>query len=738
MTKNVKLAIEGMHCASCATIITRSLTKTPGVESANVNYATHKAVVQAADATSDAELIAAVEKKGYKARVMTGDEDPELQEKRERAEIKALRGRFLVALAFSVPALIIGMLFMKDGLLFVGYELPYAPYLLFLLATPVQFYVGKIFYRGAWSALRGGGANMDSLIALGTSAAYFYSVYLVFIAGKDVQFFEISAVLITLVLFGKLLEARAKGKTSEAIKRLMHLAPKTAVVIRDNQEIEINVDDVKVGDIIVVKPGEKIPVDGDITIGSSSVDESMLTGESIPVEKGPGSQVIGGTINKNGSFRFRATKVGANTTLSQIVKLIEDAQGQKAPIQRFADIISSYFVPIVILLAVITFAIWYFLVGQTLAFALSTAIAVLVIACPCALGLATPTAIMVGTGKGAQNGILIKGGEALETAHKISAVVFDKTGTITKGTPEVTDIYPLHGLSEAQFLHIAASIEKHSEHPLAESIVKEAQSRHVAISPTAHFKAIPGHGVTAQMGTHAFYFGNAKLMARQHIDLSPVQDMLTKFENEGKTAMILSTERKVVGLIAVADTIKPTSIEAVSRLHKMGISVYMITGDNKRTAEAIARHAGIRPERVFSEVLPQDKAGHIKQLQVAGKVAMVGDGINDAPALAQADIGIAMGSGTDVAMETGTIVLMKNDLRDVPRALRLSRLTMAKIKQNMFWALVYNIIGIPIAAGALYYSFGWLLSPILAGGAMALSSVSVVSNSLLLKHKKLA
>lgn len=740
MTTNAKLAIEGMHCASCAAIITRGLIKTPGVQTANVNYATHKATVTYDESMSKEEdLIKAVEKRGYHARVITGNENPDDQRKREAEETARLKKLFLTSLTLTIPALIIGMIFMKDGLLFPLFkiEVPFGPYLLFLLSTPVQFVIGSQFYKSAWSALRVGSANMDTLIALGTSAAYMYSFFLVFVLGQDVQYFEISASLITFVMLGKLLESAAKSKTSTAIRKLMSLAPKTAIVIRKGKEIELPIDEVVIGDLILVKPGGKVPVDGTITTGSSSVDESMITGESIPVEKTAGSQVIGGTINKHGSFRFKATRVGANTTLSQIVKLIEDAQGQKAPIQRFADVISAYFVPLVIVLALITFTAWFFVGHQPFGFALSTAIAVLVIACPCALGLATPTAIMVGTGKGAQSGILIKGGEALENAHKVRFVIFDKTGTITNGKPVVTDIKPMPGITEQKLLHLAASVEKNSEHPLAEAIVNFAKQKRASIKSTTHFKAIPGHGVIAQLGKEKFLFGNIKLMKQHKINFSKMEKELNRLENEGKTVMLLSNTRKLLGLVAVADTIKESAPRAISLLKKMGITSYLITGDNKRTAAAIARQAGIEEEQVFSEVLPQDKADHVKRLQVQGKVAMVGDGVNDAPALAQADIGIAMGSGTDVAMETGSVVLMRNELEDVPRAFRLSRLTMGKIKQNMFWAMFYNVLGIPIAAGALYLSTGWLLSPILAGAAMALSSVSVVTNSLLLNYSRL-
>ncbi len=740
MATTVKLAIKGMHCASCASLVTKGLVKTPGVRKANVNLATHKALVTYDESVAtEQDLLAAVEKKGYKASVLT-DEDPAALRQREEREIDSAKNRFLASLYFALPTLVIGMGLMRDGLLFplIRLELPYAPIFLFILATPVQFVIGWPFYRGAWAALRNTSANMDTLVALGTTAAYLYSVVLVFVMGEMMQYFEVSVALITFVLLGKYWEARAKGRTSEAIGKLMTLAPKTARVVRNGHEVEIPVDDVVTGDTIIVKPGEKIPVDGEIAEGGSSVDESMITGESIPVEKSVGSAVIGGTLNKHGSFTFTATRVGMNTTLSHIVKLIEEAQGEKAPIQRFADVVAEYFVPAVVIIAILTFLLWFAVIGEPFSFALSTAIAVLVIACPCALGLATPTAIMVGTGKGAQHGILIKGGESLETAHKVKSVIFDKTGTITNGTPVLTEVIPFNDVTTVQLLHVAASVEKGSEHPLAEAIVTAAKERKIPTRHAHDFAAIPGHGVSALLEERQFFLGNQKLMAQQHVKVGAHElDEVVRLEDEGKTVMLVANSHKLLGLVAVADTIKERAPKAVKKLHQMGIAVYMITGDNKRTAAAIAHQAGIAPEHVFAEVLPHEKADHVKRLQKHGKVAMVGDGINDAPALAQADIGIAMGSGTDVAMETGSIVLMRNDLEDVPRAFRLSRLTMSKIRQNMFWAMVYNTLGIPIAAGVLYASTGWLLSPILAGGAMALSSVSVVTNSLLLKNAKL-
>jgi len=704
----------------------KSFEKTPGVTSANVNLTTEKATIEFSEPLNEEKIVSIVTGLGYSAEVLTGkdaDKEALLREK----EIKRLRLKLIIGVLFSLPALVISM-FLMDAV-------PYEKFIVWLLATPVQFYIGAQFYRGAWGALRNKTSDMDTLIAMGTSAAYFYSVYAVLFDPMGSQYFEAAAVLITMVILGKYLEAVAKGKTSEAIKRLMGLSPKTATVIRDKKEIKIPIDDVKVGDIVIVKPGEKIPVDGIIIDGLSSVDESMITGESMPVEKKKGDTVISSTINKHGSFKFKATKVGANTTLSRIIKLIEDAQGSKAPIQRFADVVSSYFVPAVILIAAISFIIWYFILGETFSFSLIIAVSILVIACPCALGLATPTAIMVGTGKGAQEGVLIKGGEALETAHNLKYVVFDKTGTITKGKPEVTDVVVLSKSSEKRVLEISASIEQSSEHPLAEAIVSHAKNKNAILVSTKSFKAIPGHGVFARISGKNYYLGNEKLMKDFSIDVSGHLGKIQDLEEQGKTVMILSEGKKILGLIAVADTIKETSPEAVKQLQGLGLKVYMITGDNQRTAKAIAEKAGIKD--FFAEVLPEDKAKYVKQLQAEGKVAMVGDGINDAPALAQADIGIAMGSGTDVAMETGNIVLMRDNLLDVPKAIKLSRFTMSKIRQNMFWALFYNSVGIPVAAGVLYSSTGWLLNPMVAGGAMAMSSVSVVTNSLLLKLKKL-
>ncbi|MCA9495334.1 MAG: copper-translocating P-type ATPase [Nanoarchaeota archaeon] len=729
MSKKIDLEISGMHCASCSAIIQRALSKTKGIIKSNVNVATNRGMVEFNEQEiSEKEVLETIEKKGYGVKIAQETIDYNKEAKKKEKEIQDIQISLLISLIFTLPVFVLSMFFMED-------PLPYQSIIIWLLATPVQFYIAYPMYKSAISALKGKSANMDSLIVLGTSAAYFYSVYLMLIGDMHL-YFETSSVLITIVIFGRYLEARAKGKTSEAIKKLMNLSAKTATVIRDNKELIIKVDDVLEGDIILVKPGEKVPVDGIIIEGRSSIDESMITGESIPIEKNANDKVIGSTINKHGSFKFKATKIGANTTLSQIIKLIQDAQQNKAPIQRFADIVSAYFVPAIIAISVLTFLTWYFIVQQEMAFAILTAVSVLVIACPCALGLATPTAIMVGTGKGAQKGILIKGGEALEVANKVNAVIFDKTGTITKGKPEVTDVVSYSNLNKNQILEILASIEKQSEHPLAEAIVKRAEELNLHFKNIKDFKAIPGHGVEAKIGHEKYYFGNAKLMKDLSFNISNYEDQVGRLEEDGKTVMYFSTEKEILGVVGVADTIKETSVQAVDMLKKQGIQVFMITGDNQRTANAIARKVGI--DNVLAQVLPEDKANHVKALQKKGKiVAMVGDGINDSPALAQADVGIAMGSGTDVAMESSSIVLMKNDLRDVSRAIKLSRMTMSKIKQNLFWALIYNTLGIPIAAGLLYPVTGWLLSPILAGAAMAMSSVSVVSNSLLLKFKRL-
>ncbi|MBT4836416.1 MAG: copper-translocating P-type ATPase, partial [Methylococcales bacterium] len=713
--KKITYDISGMHCASCSTIISRTVKKIKGVTYANVNIATNKATIDYdSDLVTPEMLVSAIEGKGYKAVVAKKETDYKEVARKKQLEIKHLTYDFWFSAIFAFPVFILGMFFMGMPMfpgLIAFPSIPYQELIMWLLATPVQFIVAWPMYKSAWAALKGKSANMDTLIVMGTSAAYFYSVYALF-SGNGHVYFEASAVLITIVIFGRLLEARAKGKTSEAIKQLIGLKPKIATVIRNGQEMKISVDEVQLNDTVVVKPGEKIPVDGVIIEGHSSIDEAMVTGESMPVEKNKGDNIIGATINKHGAFKFKATKIGANTTLSQIIKLIEDAQGSKAPIQRFADEVAAYFVPGVLIIATLTFTGWMIFKGD-FQFALINAVSVLVIACPCALGLATPTAIMVGTGKGAKHGILIKGGEALETAHALKYVVLDKTGTITKGKPEVTDIIPMSDITEIKLLEIAASIERNSEHPLAEAIVKRGEQEKISFKNVTNFKAIPGHGITSTINKKKYYFGNQKLMDDMKIEVTG-KERIEALENQGKTVMMLAENKKLIGAIGVADVIKPSSRAAIKMLHDLGIKVFMITGDNKRTANAIAKKVGV--DNFFAQVLPKDKAGHVIELQKHGKVAMVGDGINDAPALAQADIGIAMGSGTDVAMETGDIVLMRDDLMDVAKAIKLSKQTMSKIKQNMFWALAYNTAGIPIAAGLLYPFTGWLLSPVIAGG----------------------
>ena len=745
-SKRIRLSLTGMHCASCAGLIERSLKKVNGVKEANVNFAAEKAsVVFDENKSSIDDLVKTVEKAGYKANYNT-QEDPELERKKRHREIKTLFNKFLGSFILSSPMLFF-MLFdffsWIPGRVFLT---PFIGIISLILATPVQFIFGASFYKGMWSALRMKTFNMDSLIAIGTSTAYFYSLInfvmyvftknsLIGINGQKIPelYFETAAFLITFVILGKWLEKRAKGKTSDAIKKLMGLQAKTARIIKDGISQDIPIEQVVNGDIILVRPGEKVPVDGKIIKGASAVDESMLTGESLPVEKNIGDIVIGATINKTGSFEFMATRVGSETALAQIIQLIEEAQGSKAPIQAFADKISAYFVPVVISIAFLTFGIWYLVLGASLSFALMAFTAVIVIACPCALGLATPTALMVGTGKGAEQGILIKGGEPLEGACKVNAVVFDKTGTLTNGKPVVTDVLSFSETNEDDVIEISASLEKSSEHPLAEAIVNYSEEENYTMSEVEEFKAIPGHGVQGVVNGSVYFMGNRKLIEDiAQLEVGRINRKLERLEEQGKTAMILASKEKILGIVAVADTVKDTSREAIEALKKRKIDVWMITGDNARTAKAIATQVGIA--NILAEVLPENKAAEVKKLQGSGKkVAMVGDGINDAPALAQADIGIAMGSGTDVAMETGGIVIIRNDLRDVVTAFDLSKETMQKIKQNMFFALFYNIIGIPIAA-RVFMGIGLVLKPELAGLAMALSSVSVVTNSLLIKY----
>jgi len=714
--------ITGMHCASCALTIENNLGRLKGVKSANVNFATQKATVEYdGDDGGDQKIIQTVKEAGYEAsRAEAEDEAADHNQKIREQEIKKERNLFILSLVLSIPILTLSMI-LRD-------QSNASKVIQSLLAGIVQFYAGWRFYRGMYYAAKNKTANMDTLIAVGTSAAYFYSLATTYIMAGEV-FYETAALLITFVILGKWLEARVKGKAGEAIKKLLGLQAKTARIIKEGKEIDIPIKEVEIDDIVMVRPGEKIPVDGKLVEGYSSVDESMISGESIPVEKKPGDFVVGATINKTGSFKFKTTKIGKDTVLAQIIKVVEDAQASKAPIQKFADAISAYFVPTVVAIALITFIVWYFFVLSSFVAALLAFTAVLVIACPCALGLATPTAIIVGTGKGAENGILIKGGEALEIANKIQAVVFDKTGTLTKGEPEVTDLISYSG-SKQDLLKLAASLEKNSEHPLAESIVNQAKKDKLELIDPTGFEAVAGHGVKGKVFGKNIFAGNEKMMAKFNILIpGEIKENKDKLENEGKTVMIIAADKNILGLVAVADTLKENSKEAIQRLQKMKIKTIMMTGDNKRTAQAIAKQVGL--EQILAEVLPEDKANEIKKLQQQGlKVAMVGDGINDAPALAQAELGIAMGQGTDIAIETGGIILIKDDLRDVVKSINLSRQTLNKIKQNMFWALFYNSVGIPIAA------FG-LLRAEFAGLAMALSSVSVVANSLLLKRRKL-
>ena len=733
-------AVEGMSCASCVARIEKALLDSPGVLRAAVNLATARAHVDYLPSeTNRRDLAKVIESAGYRVAetgIGPGAEDTErlLREK----DYRDLRTKVVAGAALGI-------------VIFLGsmrHWFPWVPpflqnfFVLWALATPVQFVLGRQFYLGAWAALRHRTTDMNTLVAVGTSAAYFYSVAATIFpsffhkAGVMPEvYFDTSALIILLILFGKMLEARAKGRTSEAIKKLMSLRPKTARIIRDGGEFDIPVEDVTVGDIILVRPGEKLPVDGVVTEGKSAVDESMITGESLPVEKKPGDEVIGATINKAGSLRFRATKVGKDTALAQIIRLVQEAQGSKAPIQRLADVIASYFVPAVIGIAVVTFAVWYaFGPSPRLTLALLNFVAVMIIACPCALGLATPTAIMVGTGRGAEHGILIKGGESLEMAHRIDTVVFDKTGTLTKGEPRVTDIAAAATFADRDVLFYAASAEKVSEHPLGESVVKMAGERGVALEGPRDFQVLEGLGISAMVGGKPVLVGSARIMMERGVDIGGLAAKADAFSGEGKTAVFVAVEGRAAGVLAIADTLKESSVPALRRLKALGLELVMLTGDNRRTAEAIAAQAGITT--VVPEVLPQDKVNEIKRLQSLGKkVAMVGDGINDAPALAQADVGIAIGTGTDVAMEASDITLIKGDLGGVASAIELSRRTIRTIKQNLFWAFIYNTIGIPVAAGVLYPFFHILLSPIIASVAMAFSSVSVVSNSLRLRKK---
>ncbi|HEM3655076.1 TPA: copper-translocating P-type ATPase [Streptococcus suis] len=742
------LAIEGMTCATCALTVEKALNKLDGIQNASVNLATEKATIQYDPAhLSLSEIETAVEKAGYKA-VLPKTQESEAQPSGKEQYKNDLWRRFIWSSVFTLPLLYIAMGPMLPG---GGLPLPailHQPLVFALvqliLVLPV-LYVGRAFYQKGFRTLLAGHPNMDSLIAVGTSAALVQGIIMtILIATNQVDtqhghpelYFESAAVILTLITLGKYMEALSKGRTSEAISKLMNLAPKTARVHREGQEVTLPLDQVKVGDVLQVRPGEQIPVDGKIVEGQSTVDESMLTGESLPVKKTIGDTVVGATLNQHGAFQMEATKVGADTTLSQIIRLVEEAQGSKAPIAQLADRVSAVFVPIVMGLAVLSGLAWYFLGQEPWIFSLSITISVLVIACPCALGLATPTAIMVGTGKGAENGVLFKSGQAIEVLEKIDTIVFDKTGTITEGKPVVTDIQVFGNFTNEQALQLAASSEQYSEHPLAQALLRSAEEESIPLLASKDFQALSGRGLSVTIAEQHILLGNAKLMTESAIEIDQAVAVAETFASEAKTPVYMAADGELVAVIAIADQVKPSSQAAIQALHQMGLEVVMLTGDNAKTAQAIADQVGI--DKVISQVLPEDKAEQVKRIQESGKqVAMVGDGINDAPALAQAEVGIAIGTGTDVAIESADLVLMHGDLLDVPRAVRLSQLTIRNIKENLFWAFAYNVIGIPVAMGVLHLFGGPLLNPMLAGAAMALSSVSVVLNALRLKNARI-
>jgi Cu+-exporting ATPase len=746
--------VTGTTCASCVGQVERALKKVPGVLEATVNLASEKATVRyLAGEVEPRDLEKAVEDAGYGV-VREGEAEASTEDAHEK-EYSELRNNFLIAAALTT-LILVGSLPMMLGVM-PPIPMGWLNLGLLALATPVQFWAGWRFYRGAWGALKHGQANMNTLVAVGTSAAYLYSAAATLapqlFAGRAEVYFDTSALIITLILLGRLLEARAKGRTNEAVKKLAGLQAKTARVVRGGEEVDIPVEDVAAGDVVVVRPGEKIPVDGRVVRGESAVDESTITGESIPVTKRPGDEVIGATINASGSFRFRATKVGKDTALSQIIRMVEEAQGSKAPIQRLADKISGVFVPIVMALAAVTVLVWL-LFGPEPVFtlALLNFVAVLIIACPCAMGLATPTSIMVGTGKGAERGVLIKGGEALEGAHKLDTIVLDKTGTLTKGEPDLTDVVVADGFPDEELLRIVASAERGSEHPLGEAIVKGARGRGLVLPDAEEFEAVTGGGVRARVEGRDVLVGNRRFLTESGVSEDGLVPRSEELAAGGKTPMLVAVDGKPAGLVAVADVVREESREAVERLHSLGLEVAMLTGDNGRTAGAIAKELGIA--RVLAGVRPEDKAGEVKRLQAEGKrVGMVGDGINDAPALAQADVGVAIGTGTDVAMEAADLTLISGDLRGVARAIRLSKATVRNIKQNLFWAFAYNVALIPIAAGILYPFFAGgtvpdllrpflgeygFLNPVLAAAAMALSSVTVLGNALRLRRVKIS
>ncbi len=743
MTSTKKtFAIKGMHCASCVTLLEGALNEVPGVSKATVNLATEKATVTYDPArVTDKHLGSAVSNVGYQALIADEMEHEDAERKRKQKELSQLRTRVIFSLVLGT--IIVWGSF--PGLVNTSPQLLRSFWLQLALALPVQFWAGWAFYRAAFSSLRHRTANMDTLVALGTSVAFGYSVVvtalpqLVMRAGiEPMAYFDVSTIIIGLILLGRYFEARAKAGTSDAIKKLLGLQAKTARVVRDGREQDIAIDQVIIGDIIRVRPGEKIPVDGTITEGTSAIDESMVTGESIPVDKGPGALVIGSTINKTGSFLFRTTKVGSETMLAQIVKLVQEAQGSKAPIQRLADVVSSYFVPVVIMLALTTFALWYVLGPQpVLLLAILNTVAVLIIACPCAMGLATPTAIMVGTGIGAQHGILIKDAAALETAHKVRAIIFDKTGTLTEGKPRVTAVVAATGHTEDEVIRINAILQQSSNHPISQAIIEEAQKRNVVATASAEkFEAVPGYGVRGMADGKTIVSGTERFMQASSVDTAPLRADIDRLLDGGNTITVVALDGIAIGVVGIADTVKPSAQAGIAELKKLGVEVAMITGDHTRVAKAVATQLDI--ERFFAEVLPEDKASAVAKLQQEGKtVAMIGDGINDAPALAQADVGIAMGTGTDVAIEAADITLVNRDLRTVAAAITLSRKTLRTIKMNLFWAFGYNIILIPVAMGILYPVWGILLNPIFASVAMAASSISVVLNSLLLRKARI-
>ncbi|MDI6764231.1 MAG: heavy metal translocating P-type ATPase [Thermodesulfobacteriota bacterium] len=741
--EKVVLPIQGMTCASCVSKVERTLRSVKGVLQASVNLATERASIEYLPGiASIKDFKTAIQSAGYQILEVKEEDIVEKERLAREAELSKLKWKFIIGSILLSPIL---LLMYGAGLLekWIGLSKEANFFIQFLLATPVQFWAGLQFYVGFWKAARHKTSDMNTLIAVGTSAAYLYSLivtfvpHLIMVRGLMIDaYFDTSAAIIVLILLGRFLEARAKGKTSEAIKKLIGLQPKTARIIRNGDEMDIPVSEVVPGDLVIVRPGEKIPVDGIVKEGHSSVDESMVTGESLPVEKKTGDGVIGATMNRTGTFRFEATRVGKDTVLAQIIRLVQEAQGSKPPIARMADVIASYFVPIVILIAIVTFILWSLLGPHpALTYAFLNFIAVLIIACPCALGLATPTSIMVGTGKGAENGILIRGAEALETAHQLNTIVLDKTGTLTRGEPSVTDVIESEGFTKQEILILAASAEKGSEHPLGEAIVEKAKEENLNLLEPMNFEAIAGHGIEAMIDSREVLLGNLRLMEERKVRLNGLLGKAEELSGKGKTPMFLAVDGKAAGIIGVADTLKENSKEAVETLHRMGLEVVMLTGDNERTARAIADQIGI--DRVLAEVLPEKKAEEVKRLQGEGKrVGMVGDGINDAPALAQADVGIAIGTGTDVAMESSDITLIGGDLRGVVTAIALSKATIRNIKQNLFWAFAYNTILIPVAAGALFPFFGILLNPIFAAGAMAFSSVTVVTNALRLRRFK--